>query len=72
MTIMQFCHFVKEEEEMIRLEVEDYCQNCPDFEAKVDSTSLHANDKEVVNYHIIRCKHARRCERMKEYLEGQK
>lgn len=57
---------------MIDLQVEDYCQNCPDFEVELEKLSLINGFGEEICHHTVRCKHAKRCEHIKEYLEGQK
>ena len=55
---------------MIRLSVEDYCHNCPEFEIdiKVDNTTFHGRNmitgdtftEKQIN-RTIRCKHKERC-----------
>ena len=57
---------------MIGLEVEDYCQNCPEFNVEVEALSYADGFGEEIFHHTVRCKHAKRCEHIKEYLEGQK
>nr|DAG55659.1 MAG TPA: hypothetical protein [Caudoviricetes sp.] len=62
---------------MIKLNVEKYCHNCPDFTANVtsyaaDVTSYVNNQSEGINYHIITCEHSNRCMQIKKYLEGVK
>nr|DAT80524.1 MAG TPA: hypothetical protein [Caudoviricetes sp.] len=55
---------------MIKLNVEKYCHNCPDFTANVIS---HVNSgSEGISYHIITCEHSSRCMQIKKYLEGVK
>lgn len=60
---------------MIRLEVEDYCSNCPEFWPDVDrvSTELHSfeedNVKTIVDT-IITCEHELRCKSIKKYMES--
>lgn len=48
---------------MIKLNVEKYCHNCPDFTA--DVTSYVNNESEGINYHIITCEHSNRCMQIK-------
>lgn len=59
---------------MINLKVEEYCQNCRDFEAKVTANEFTACsfDESVVRQcdTIITCSHAKRCEGIKRYLES--
>lgn len=69
---------------MITLKVEDYCHDCPDFEADVDkdTTVIRCNDPfsgsdlnaKPISYikTTISCKYRYRCEAMKYYLEHQK
>lgn len=51
---------------MIKLEVEEYCQNCPEFEAEVKKSHAIAIGRglkeEPVNETIVKCEHAVRCE----------
>lgn len=63
---------------MIRLEVEEYCSQCPEFEPDVDKKEeiLQYQDfKLMINETIrlcdtvVRCKHAARCEGIKLYLK---
>ena len=56
----------------IRLEVEPYCQDCPEFETNVQSPSLYYANFELymkTRDTVIRCKHKAVCNRIKEYLE---
>lgn len=59
----------------IKLEVEDYCQQCFDFTAdvKVDPRieRVGKDEKAAVADTIIRCKYARRCASLTRYLERQ-
>ena len=61
---------------MIRIEVQEYCSECCDFEPDVtrpvkmvdhrpftDVTGITQTDT------IVRCKYAKRCENIKRYLE---
>ena len=50
---------------MIELSVKEYCQECPDFDAKV--TVKYDENKNI--YTTVTCKHAKRCEGIKRYLE---
>ena len=46
---------------MIKLDVDDYCQSCPDFEAEIEKyTYGHINEVNATNT-TIRCKHGDRC-----------
>lgn len=57
---------------MIELKVEEYCHNCPDFEADVVKNRI----RDVVVFvdytdTTITCAHAARCRAVKRYLEKQ-
>lgn len=62
---------------MIRVDVKGYCEWCCDFEADVtkpEKIEIHSNDGNsdvVMSDTIIRCRHARRCETIKRYLDRQ-
>lgn len=53
---------------MIKLEVKDYCQSCPGFEASITKNEIF---HEISGGHdtIIRCKFRGRCESMVRYLK---
>lgn len=53
---------------MIKLTVEDYCQNCPEFEADVIKTKAFCVD-EVINHTTITCEHRDKCAQLKSYIE---
>lgn len=64
---------------MIRLDVQDYCQQCMDFHPDVDmpqkayGTNSDGTEIEfVLSDTVIRCSHRRRCEAIKRYLDRQK
>ena len=59
---------------MIKLDIQDYCHDCLEFEADVErgqkclmysmaDTMVHQTDT------IVRCKHRNRCKAIKRYLE---
>ena len=62
---------------MIELKIEEYCQNCPDFEAKVTVkenelfTMESPTPCERYCNTIVACAHAKRCEGIKRYLQQQ-
>ena len=62
---------------MIRLDISEYCNDCCDFEPDVTKpvrTALYSDDENkniVQSDTIVRCKHAKRCESIKRYLERQ-
>ena len=59
---------------MIRLEIEEYCQNCLDFlpdvkrPARVEDFS---GEDVVLGDTYVRCSNRKRCEAIKRYLERQ-
>lgn len=60
---------------MIRLDIQEYCSACCDFEpdvTKPEKTSISdgLNDTIVVQTDtIIRCRYAKRCENIRRYLK---
>ena len=57
---------------MIRVEVQDYCATCLDFEADVIKPFHRATDPAGLDADTgIRCSDAKRCEAIKRYLEKQ-
>ena len=62
---------------MIRLDIQDYCSSCCDFEPDVTKPvkrSLATNLNEVIVVQsdtVVRCVHAKRCECIKRYLSQQ-
>lgn len=62
---------------MIRLDIQDYCASCCDFEPDVTNpvkSSLATGLNEVIVVQsdtIVRCTHAKRCECIKRYLSKQ-
>lgn len=60
---------------MIRLEVEEYCENCPEFTPEVEKpTVLYANCEvyEVYGDTIIRCECRNRCRRIFDHIKKEK
>lgn len=56
---------------MIRVDVQEYCGSCCDFEPEVTSPRRFFKDngdEVTVGDTIIRCTYARRCEAIKRYL----
>lgn len=56
---------------MIRVDVQEYCWSCCDFEPEVIRPKKYFKDdydEIAVGDTIIRCTHARRCEAIKRYL----
>lgn len=57
---------------MIKLSVEDYCNNCPDFDAYVNtSTYKDGFGEEMVN-HVIVCRDSEKCNTLMNYLVDNK
>ena len=57
---------------MIKLEVEDYCQKCSEFEPQIDKYTISTiNSFETVDTFIY-CEHRNRCKRIKEFIEDNK
>lgn len=56
---------------MIRVEVENYCSECLDFQPDVEKPQkLYANMAEItVTDTVIRCENRKRCEHIRRYLE---
>ena len=53
---------------MIKLQIEDYCQNCPEFEAYVAKLSFLTIAK-IHNETLIKCERAELCEMLMHHLE---
>ena len=58
---------------MIKLEVEEYCHSCLDFESDVRRAERVRNGhgELVLGDTIIHCAHRNRCANIKRYLERQ-
>lgn len=52
----------------IELDVEDYCQNCPDFKPELTTLKFLGNDF----LHNVACERKRRCAGLVRYLKEQK
>jgi len=61
---------------MISLEVEPYCQNCPNFEPDVhkDIASLNIGNKDIIKCTntIIICNNKFKCNELKQFIEKEK
>lgn len=55
----------------IKLNVKDYCANCPDFKPHVEKESVTDgySGNTIVHLTVITCEHRERCKKMIEYLE---
>lgn len=62
---------------MIRLDIEDYCQQCLDFNPDVlkpereISKTLNGTHSASYSDTIVRCKYRKRCDGIKRFLEQQ-
>lgn len=54
---------------MIKLDIMGKCQNCPEFEAKTESSILYGDFGVVEKETIITCKHRSMCDSIQKYLE---
>ena len=59
---------------MIKLQVEDYCQNCPHFKPEVMSGIKQSDSPpyHISHDHVICCEHHERCEVVKIHYEEQR
>lgn len=56
---------------MIRLQVEEYCHNCKEFEPVAHKSILHANFSDIMVETIVRCKNCDKCKAQYDYLKTQ-
>ena len=57
---------------MISLEVKPHCHECLEFTPDTENASIqYLGDMRIVSDTTIRCKHRRRCEAIRKYLEDQ-
>lgn len=54
---------------MIKLMIEDYCHNCPDFHANVDRLESVDLLGERTCDHVIYCLNGERCRTLKRHIE---
>ena len=62
---------------MIALDIQPYCQNCPDFDGKVTHECMEFYSIEYAGMqheykHVITCLNKERCEEMMKYLRQQR
>ena len=55
----------------IKLQVEEYCQNCPNFEATVEKFDFNAGGTTYLYDTVIKCSNAEQCGHMMEFLRNQ-
>lgn len=56
---------------MIKLDVQPYCRNCPEFESETESFDDSVMGEPPSAITVIRCTHCEKCETMYRYLKGQ-
>lgn len=59
---------------MIKLVVDEYCENCPEFEAHVECIGLKSIGETTARMTCnttITCEHRAKCQSMKDYLDRQ-
>lgn len=54
---------------MIKLDVENYCQECGDFEPGKETVILYAGDEPISRTTTVYCKYRGRCASIAKYLE---
>lgn len=57
---------------MIKLDVEDYCQECLDFDPEKESVCLYSGDKICQCITTVRCKHRNRCKNIMQWFVKKK
>lgn len=53
---------------MIKLEVKEYCHNCPEFKPSVDKECYELGYGDEFYHTTITCKYAKRCEAIAKYF----
>lgn len=58
---------------MIKLSIEEYCHNCPDFEAEVEKDTVEVYDFDSFGTTektdtTIKCANCERCDAIRQYL----
>lgn len=54
---------------MIKFHIEEYCENCPEFEIVQESLKSSDFTNGVYVEHHLSCLHAEKCREIKEYLK---
>lgn len=57
---------------MIKLAIEPYCENCPEFEAKLNKIEFSYLDRMTEHDTIITCEHCDKCATIYEHLKKEK
>lgn len=55
---------------MIRLIVDKYCEDCPEFCADVKKTHVYTDELQITNT-VIMCEHRDRCKCIKEMIQNE-
>lgn len=55
---------------MIRLEVQEYCHACSDFEPDIEKPEKYylGSEEVIMTDTVVRCRYRKRCENLKRYL----
>lgn len=56
---------------MIKLDVNEYCQDCPMFEAKAEKRVFRVPGERAIGDTVVRCERADACEQIHRMFEGQ-
>lgn len=51
---------------MISLQIDEYCENCPDFEVKQETMRIGFCDAS----HLLLCEHAGKCRNLYKHMKG--
>lgn len=54
---------------MIRLEVEEICETCPNFEAVSSTSTLYAENEPVHTEHVVTCRNSEVCRNIRAFME---
>lgn len=53
---------------MIRLDIEEYCEDCPYFEAECDTIDRYADQGRIATNTVVRCRNKDKCLRIEEHI----
>lgn len=54
---------------VIEVVVQEYCQNCMEFEPRADISALYANETPAAVHIAVKCVHSQKCKLIKRHLE---
>ena len=54
---------------MIKLHIKGYCENCTEFKPETQTNVMHGLEGMVYSDTSVTCKHAQRCECIREFIE---